>query len=262
LRQDLKTGLPISEDSDDRPPTHPPLVPARPAARRRSARRRRHLRHPGSGRPARAAFAAESATHAVKTASTYYTAEKVAAARRNIEQYDWARALRDQAVSAAEQYLAKGDEWLWSAVPSQQVPRGYAVNQFLGSPITGRDIFQFGNYSWNADPLNQPWKIIDPSVPADSGQPRVYPTNYFGAYYVSGLDEHGPFDPARADRSLLVNQLYPEKGPTWGVDDGYGWVDENGAKWTFIAYYHHWHVWYSGRRERGGRRGAGAACAV
>src|SRR5690606_16190466 len=34
------------------------------------------------------------------------------------------------------------------------------------------------------------------------------------------------------------------KGPTWGVDDGMGWVDEHGHHYTFIAYYTHWFLWY------------------
>lgn len=181
-----------------------------------------------------------SATVSTKRGSTYYTPAKVAAARRNVATYDWARQLRDDAVTRAQRYLDKGDEWLWSLVTSQSLPRSYAVNQDLGSPVTGRDIFQYGNYPWLADPLNRPWKIVDPS------SDYVFPTNDFAAYYASGLDEHGLFDPARADRSLLVNELYPERGPTWGVDDGFGWVDEDGNKWTFIAYYHHWHLWYSG----------------
>ncbi|MGW5363386.1 heparinase II/III domain-containing protein [Actinopolymorpha pittospori] len=179
-----------------------------------------------------------------KTRPTVYTAEMVAAARRNVEQYDWAKAARDAAVANADPLVAKGDDWLWKLVTGQGVPRSYAVNQDLGSPITGKDIYRFGNYPWLADPINKPWKLIDPSVPEDSGQPRIYPTNDFGAFYASGLDEHGNFDRARADRSLLVNELYPEKGPTWGVDDGFGWVDGNGAKWTFIPYYNHWWVWY------------------
>ncbi|MEQ7124174.1 heparinase II/III family protein [Actinopolymorpha sp. B11F2] len=180
-----------------------------------------------------------------KTQATVYTTEKVAAARRNVEQYEWAKAVRDAAVAKADSLVAKGDEWLWRLVSGQGVPRSYAVNQDLGSPITGKDIYRFGNYPWLADPLDQPWKLIDPSVPEGSGQPRIYPTNDFGKFYASGLDEHGTFDRARADRSLLVNELYPEMGPTWGVDDGFGWIDDNGAKWTFIPYYNHWLVWYS-----------------
>src|SRR5699024_2784501 len=35
-----------------------------------------------------------------------------------------------------------------------------------------------------------------------------------------------------------------ERGPRWGVDDGFGWKDEHGNIWTFIAYYNHWWLWY------------------
>lgn len=174
-----------------------------------------------------------------KTRTTYYTPEKVAAARQNVQQYNWAQSLRDGAVAKADKYLAKGNEFLWNIVTGPNLPRSYGVNQTLGSPITGREIDQYGNYPYRADPLNEPWKIVDPS----SGY--KFPTNDFGAYYRSGLDEHGNFQPALADRSLLVNTLYPEKGPTWGVDDGFGWVDDNGNRYTFVAYYTHWFVWYS-----------------
>ena len=194
--------------------------------------------------PAAAGAAQSPTVQGTKEASTYYTAEKVAAARRNIEDFAWAQELRDTAVAAADTFIAKGDDWLWHLVTGQRLPRSYAVNQFLGSPISGRDIYAYGNYPWLADPVNQPWKVVDPSVPEGSGQPRVYPTNDFAAFYASGLDEHGLFVPERADRSLLVNELYPERGPNWGVDDGYGWVDDDGNKWTFLAYYHHWHLWY------------------
>ncbi len=177
------------------------------------------------------------AGQSTKTGSTFYTPEKVAAARRNIADFSWAQSLRDAAVNAADPLVAKGDEWLWSLVTTQKLPRGYAVNQALGSPITGLEIYKFGNYPWLADPLRKPWKLTDPS----SGY--VFPTNDFFAYYASGIDASGVFDPARADRSFLVNTLYPERGPTWGVDDGYGWIDAAGKKWTFVAYYNHWHVW-------------------
>ncbi|HEX2186413.1 MAG TPA: hypothetical protein VHN78_12995, partial [Chloroflexota bacterium] len=171
-------------------------------------------------------------------ASTFYTTPKVEAARRNIARYDWARTLQAQATSAADRYVAKGDDWLWSLVTGQRLPRSYAVNQLLGSPITGTEIFTFGNYPWQADPLSRPWKLADPS------SEYVFPTNDFEAYYRSGLDAHALFDRERADRRLLVNTLYPQRGPTWGVDDGYGWIDDQGHKWTFIAYYNHWFTWY------------------
>lgn len=172
-----------------------------------------------------------------KTRSTYYTPDKTAAARYNVETYGWAKNSRNIAVSNADKYVAKGLDFLWDAVPGNTLPRSYGVNQVLGSPITGKEIDKFGNYPYKADPLQRPWKIVDPS----SGY--VFPTNDFGAYYRSGLDEHGVFQPELADRSLLVNTLYPEKGPDWGVDDGFGWVDESGNRYTFIAYYVHWFSW-------------------
>lgn len=172
-----------------------------------------------------------------KTRSTYYTPDKTAAARYNVETYGWAKNQRNIAVSNADKYVAKGLDFLWNAVPGNTLPRSYGVNQVLGSPITGREIDKFGNYPYKADTLQRPWKIVDPS----SGY--IFPTNDFGAYYSSGLDEHGIFQPELADRSLLVNTLYPEKGPTWGVDDGFGWVDDNGNRYTFIAYYVHWFSW-------------------
>ncbi|GGD99039.1 Ig-like domain-containing protein [Paenibacillus nasutitermitis] len=172
-----------------------------------------------------------------KTRSTIYTAHKIAAARSNIDNYAWAADLRDDAVARANSYLTKGLNALWELVPPQSLPRSYSVNEALGSPVTGKEIDKFGPYPYITDPLNDPWKITDPS----SGY--RFPTNDFGAYYRSGLDQHGIFDPTKADRSLLVNTLYPEKGPTWGVDDGTGWVDENGKTYTFIAFYIHWGLW-------------------
>lgn len=174
-----------------------------------------------------------------KTRSTYYTPEKVANARSNADRYGWADSIRDGAAASADPFVELGYDFLWNIVPPQTLPRSYGVNQVMGSPVTGREIDKYGNYPYLADPINDPWKIVDPS----SGY--KFPTNDFGAYYASGLDERGIFRPELADRSLLVNTLYPEKGPTWGVDDGYGWVDENGNRYTFIAYYVHWHLWYN-----------------
>lgn len=181
----------------------------------------------------------------VKMAPTFYTPEKVAAARRNVADYAWAAKLRDDAVATASKYLARGDDWLWALPTGQGLPRSYAVNQDLGSPITGQDIYEFGNYPWVLDAFSKPWKLTDPS------SDYVFPTNDFGAFYQSGLNSRGEFDRSLADESLLVNELYPERGPDWGVDDGFGWIDDNGDKWTFIAYYIHWGVWYSGAMTAG-----------
>lgn len=187
----------------------------------------------------------------VKTTATFYTADLVDAARHNVETYGWAGKLRDDAVDAARPYIEGGEAWLWAQVTGQGLPRSYAVNQDLGSPITGRDIYQYGNYPWVMDPIGRPWKLIDPSVPEDSDKPRVYPTNDFAAFYQSALNERGEFDRDLGDKSLLVNELYPDRGPSWGVDDGFGWVDGDGNKWTFLPYYQHWGIWYTDLLGRG-----------
>lgn len=194
---------------------------------------------PAAAEPARLADAP------VKTRATYYTPEKIAAARANIETYPWARELADNARPLADRMAALSDDQLWNCVSTQGVPRSYAVNQDLGSPITGTDVYDYGAYPWLADPIERPWKIVDPS------SDYVFPTNDFASYYASGLDEHGNFNRDLADPQFLVNELYPERGPDWGVDDGFGWIDEDGHKWTFIAYYNHWFLWYSAQAGTG-----------
>lgn len=200
---------------------------------------------PVMAEPGPAGVTPTMATEPVKSASTYYTPARVAAARRNIASFAWARQLRDGVLGYANRIAGQTDQWLWGIVPSQKLPRSINVNYVLGSPVTGKDVYQLGFYPFRIDQWNQPWKITDP-LAQQRGLPYVFPTNDFGAFYATALDENGEFDPARGDRSLLVNELYPEKGPTWGVDDGLGWVDDDGNRWTFIAYYCHYGLWWTG----------------
>ncbi|MDF2724271.1 MAG: bacterial Ig-like protein, partial [Paenibacillus sp.] len=176
-------------------------------------------------------------TTCAKTRSTVFTRQKVSAARKNASELEWAIQLKNDAVTRADRYIEVGLDQLWHSVPPQSLPRSITVNRNIGSPVTGLDIDRFGRYPYKFDALNDPWKIVDPTT----GQ--RYPSNDFGAYYRSGLNRHGIFEPQLADRTLLVNTLYPDKGPEWGVDDGFGWVDEQGNRFTFIAYYVHWALW-------------------
>lgn len=172
-----------------------------------------------------------------KQRSTIYTDEKIANARHNIELYDWARYERDNAVTLADSYEVLGLDFWWSLITPQSIPRGYAVNQVKGSPVTGTAINQFGNYPYRLDPINHPWKIQDPT------NDMWYPCNDFGAYYESGLVD-GVFVKSTANASLLTNTSCPGKPADWGIDDGSGWVDASGNRFTFIAYYNHWAIWY------------------
>jgi hypothetical protein len=176
-----------------------------------------------------------------KTRSTIYTQKKVSTARSNIEKFHWANEQKSQITSKADTVLDDFDlDELWQYVTGQNVPRALSVDSThqVGSPTHGPEIYDsYGPYPWILDPHDEPWKVKDPLTG------MKYPTNDFQSYLESGRDERGFFDPAIADDRYLVNELYPERGEKWGVDDGYGWVNENGKRFVFVAYYNHWAVW-------------------
>ena len=178
-----------------------------------------------------------------------YTPERIANIRRNIERYDWARAERDEAVAQAAPWQAKSDEELWRMVPGQDLPRAADVTMTRrpsgppvqkGCLVCGDAVHKFGAYPWLVDIENKPWKIACPNCQS------VFPTNDFGAYYASGIDERGLFNPQRADRSLLYNAAHPDPNDplhSWGVDDGFGYKDaKTGAEFRFVAFYG-WRYW-------------------
>ncbi len=206
-----------------------------------------------------------------KTRSTFYTEERVAAARENVGKYGWASEMRDAAVAKANKYLGK-EEWLWNLVTTQELPRAFCVG-YRGDPevdicrYCGCNIAaKYGTrYGWLRDPLDKEWKVQCPDCR------RHFPSNDFGSFYQLGIDEHGNWSykqakeenakiVANGGKGYLTNDLYPEKdkqlGITgWGVDDGYGYntgrVYDMGnyqqpEVWTYIAFYNHWGVWLNG----------------
>lgn len=97
-------------------------------------------------------------------------------------------------------------------------------------------------YNWEMAPLQRPWKVRCPHCKT------LFPTNDFGAFYRSGLDEKGVFDPKRADRSLLFNQEHSDPNDPlhrFGVDDGEGYV-EGDKRWRFIGAYLIYGQWKQG----------------
>lgn len=202
-----------------------------------------------------------------KTESTYYTPERVAAARENTQKYEWARSNRDSAVKNAEQYLNKED-YLWNMVTTQELPRGITVGyRFDPEAYTcrycGTDLRQqFGRYSWLADPMKTPFKIQCPACR------RKFPSNDFESFYNLGIDEYGKWCyelakqknaelVANGQDGYLINILYPEMDEklgvkNWGVDDGWGYKTgrtyEGGVEevHTYIGYYNHFSLWDAG----------------
>lgn len=164
-----------------------------------------------------------------KTRASFYTPDRVSAARENIKTYDWAATRRDEAVEAADAVLDRGLDSLWKQVTGQAIPRSSDLGDGTGrnrwEPVAGAA-----------------WKVTDGEI--------VLPTNDFAAYRESGRDDRGFFDPERADDSLLVNERYPDKPREWGVDDGFGWTDEQGdigspgTQYIPVAFWNHWGCWY------------------
>lgn len=160
----------------------------------------------------------------------YLTADLVDASRENIRRYQWAQAARDRMVEAARPWLAMPPDDLWDLMFGPTITRSWMVwsNGFCPSCRTGVPM-----YEWIVRPLELRWKVRCPCCG------EAFPTNDFGAYYRSGRDEAGVFDPSRADRSLLFNAAHPGIGDplrSFGVDDGEGFVDGD-RRWRFIGAY-------------------------
>lgn len=188
-----------------------------------------------------------SSTCVARESGGHYTTERLHNVLANCAKYAWARKERDAATSAARVWVSKSDEILWNLIPGQQLPRTIDVSWDYNHPEKPRlgclqcdeKIFNFGNYPYKPEIWKTPWKLTCPSCGV------VFPTNDFGKYYRSGTDEHGLFNPAKADRSLLFNAAHPNPNDPlhkFGVDDGYGYIDSNGRAHKFIGYYA-WKLW-------------------
>ena len=187
------------------------------------------------------------ALHATRIYGGHYSAQRITNLRNNCHKYEWARQQLDVAVVKAKPWLAKSDEELWKMVPGQYLPRTIDVTydrlssgpKFLGCLVCGDKILKYGNYPYNPDFENKPWKLTCPSCKS------VFPTNDFGKYYESAIDEHGLFNAAIGDTSLLFNTDHPDPKDSlhkFGVDDGFGYVAKNGRAYKFIGYYT-WKYW-------------------
>lgn len=184
--------------------------------------------------------------YATRIYGGHYSEERITNLRDNCRKYEWAKQQLKAAVEKAKPWLAKSDETLWMMVPGQDLPRTIDVAydkfaegpKFVGCIVCGDKIFQYGNYPYNPDFENKPWKLTCPSCGS------VFPTNDFSKYYQSAIDEHGLFNPAKGDTSLLFNADHPDpKDPLhkFGVDDGFGYV-HNGRAYKYVGYYT-WKYW-------------------
>lgn len=167
---------------------------------------------------------------AAKQTSAFFPEPLVARARENAAKYPWAAAIRDDIVKAAEPWLKMSDNELWSLQFGHTITRTWMVWSNGHCPACKEGVPM---YNWKVDALGQPWKMRCPHCK------ELFPKNDFAKFYKSGLDEHGIFDPKRADRSLLFNVEHPDPADPlhmFGVDDGEGYV-EGQKRWRFIGAY-------------------------
>ena len=83
------------------------------------------------------------AAGSMKKRSSFFTEVKVRNAAVNIQKYTWARKEKDEAVACAERWLAdfNGDyARIWDMMPSQEIPRSFAVNSIEGCLVCGTAI--------------------------------------------------------------------------------------------------------------------------
>ncbi len=197
----------------------------------------------------------EITVKAGKTASTYFTAERRAIVAENVQNYPWAQETLAETEAKAQKWVGREAELL-EFITTQELPRGiwatYAYDpEYSICKYCGEDVIALTGefYPWTVDNETAPWKVQCPLCQ------RIFPSNDFKAFYDTGIDENGNWSYALAKQNgahLLTNDLYPEKGEGWGVDDGYGYhtgrtYDTAYGTWeetyTWIAYWNHWGVW-------------------
>ena len=165
-----------------------------------------------------------------KQTSTFYPPQLHRAVHENCRKFEWAREMRALLVESAEPWRLKSDEELWSLMFGPTITRSWMVWSSGHCPSCEKPVPM---YNWEVDAIERPWKMRCPHCQ------EYFPKNDFEAFYRSGLDEHGVFDPAKADRSLLFNVEHPDPAHPlhmFGVDDGEGYVDGD-KRWRFIGTY-------------------------
>ncbi len=166
----------------------------------------------------------------MKTHSVFFTSDMLRRAQANVERYPWAAELRRQVVDKAQPWLKLSDEELWNLMFGSTITRALMVWSNGHCPACKQSVPM---YEWKIDAWARPWKVACPHCK------QLFPTNDFHAFYRSGLDEHGVFDPQRADRALLFNVEHPDPADplhTFGVDGGEGYI-EGDKRWLFIGAY-------------------------
>ncbi len=157
---------------------------------------------------------AAGASPAYPTRRALTSEAQVKALRGNPKTQAEARKLRKQ----LHRYLEMSYEQLWQFIPPAKQLRAVNVAFNRGCPICGREIFrEKGHYPWIRS-SDRPFKVQCPICKT------VFPSNDFKPWTTA----RGQLKPGPDDKYL---------------DDGFGYINEKGEPFYFVAYYVFWQLW-------------------
>lgn len=160
----------------------------------------------------------------------FFTQQMRRRASESVQKSKWAKGLAETAERSAKWWAERTDDELWDMMFGPCPDRSWTVWSDGFCPACKEDVRM---YLWVMDPVAHPWKTSCPHCKA------LFPTNDYHAFYKSGLNAAGIFEPGLADRSLLFNTDHPDPADPlhlFGVDDGDGYFDGT-HRWRFIGAY-------------------------
>ena len=153
-----------------------------------------------------------------RTGRAYYDEAMMGRVAEKIERYEWARKQMARTMCSCEWVLEMADQDLWDFVPPPEQIRAINVCIAHDCPTCGDEITRkAGHYPWIMS-RERPFKV---ECPVCEG---VFPSNEFEPWNLGGLNGA------------------PERGPGY-VDKGLGWLDADGRRYYFVAYYIFWQHW-------------------
>lgn len=165
-----------------------------------------------------------------KTRSAFYPQRTLDRMRQATARSPQLRAAADALVAAAQPWMERTYDDLWSMVVGPSMTRSWMVWSDGHCPACLEPVTM---YQWEIDAVGRPWTLKCPACA------ELFPKNDFAAYHTSGLDAAAVFDPALADRAQLYNTAHPDESHplhAFGVDDGEGYRNDDNV-WRFVGAY-------------------------
>lgn len=176
------------------------------------------------------AIEAQDNPPARKQSSFFYPPAMIQKAVSNAATHPWAKDIQETIRTQAQPWLETSDERLWEMMFGPGITRSWMVWSDGFCPACKKDVRM---YDWVISIWEHPFKVQCPHCS------QLFPTNDFEAYFKTGLELDGSFNPAKADRKLLFNTAHPDPSDPlhqFGVDDGEGYT-EGGKRWRFMGYF-------------------------